>query len=223
MPRPNPNLIDLTGQTFNRWTVLSRAKQSPHSRSTRWRCKCACGTIGDIRSTQLRQGVSMSCGCLVIDIGNLKNKTHGHSQNGERKRSQAYEAWGSMKSRCLNAKHAAFARYGGRGIRICERWKSFENFLADMGEPPTKKHTLDRENNNGDYEPSNCRWATWKQQQQNRRNNRIIEFNGERRCAADWADKTGLSRYVIYWRIRQGMPPAEIFGPLLRVRHHSVS
>src|SRR4029077_16821093 len=108
-----------------------------------------------------------------------------------------------MRGRCYNQRNHKFPRYGGRGISVCRRWDKFENFLADMGRCPKGK-SLDRIDNNGNYEPGNCRWATRKQQARNTATNRLIEFDGKSYCAAEWSEKTGLSEHMIYQRIRLG-------------------
>lgn len=110
-----------------------------------------------------------------------------------------------MIRRCENPKTFGFARYGGRGIRVCERWRnSFTAFLADMGERPSASHSLDRINTNGNYEPENCRWATRLQQNRNSRNNTLIEWNGETLCIAEWAERTGISKFVLSMRLLRG-------------------
>jgi hypothetical protein len=114
-----------------------------------------------------------------------------------------YSSWHSMKRRCLNATDAAYKYYGGRGIRVCERWLDFENFVADMGPRPDIKHTLDRIDCNGNYEPSNCRWATAKTQQRNRTNNRLFKIGGETKTLADWCEIYGVKYYTTHDRIRK--------------------
>ncbi len=118
--------------------------------------------------------------------------------------STLYRIWYHMKGRCLNPTDKNYADYGGRGITICERWRdSFATFALDMGQPP-KGQTLDRRDNDGPYSPDNCRWATRAEQGRNQRTNIVIEFNGERLCAADWAARTGLKRQAILWRLAAG-------------------
>ena len=151
-------LHDLTNQTFNRLTVLGRDRENKR-RATMWRCKCECGNIKSISSQQLLSGGTQSCGCLRRDM----NTTHGLSQN------RLYIVWKSMLSRCERPNNKSFCYYGGRGIKVCDRWHKFENFYADMGQCP-KGCSLDRIDVNGDYEPSNCKWATKIVQNANRRN-----------------------------------------------------
>lgn len=117
-----------------------------------------------------------------------------------------YETWGRIRQRCTNPKNPAFPDYGARGIRMCERWASFENFYADMGPRPSPKHSIDRRDNNGDYSPENCRWATLKQQSRNKRNNVWIEHDGKRMILEDWATETGLPRTTLEQRVWRAWP-----------------
>ena len=163
--------IDISGQKFGRLTVLGRAEGQ-----CRWLCKCQCGNPTVTRSNNLRSGGTRSCGCLQREVARLVGMTtfdanrgtkfvHGHSA----KRSRTYQSWRMMRQRCNNPKADNYYYYGGRGITVCTRWDSFENFLADMGERPDGL-TLDRYPDfNGNYEAGNCRWVTSKQQAANRR------------------------------------------------------
>jgi hypothetical protein len=155
------SFIDLTGQRFGRLVVAAFAGR--HSgRQALWRCHCDCGNISTVHGVNLRRGFSKSCGCLGAE--NRLRLKHGHTIN--RKRSPEHRVWTGMKDRCINDNSVKWKRYGGRGIKVCDRWlNSFENFLADMGPRPSLQHTLDRyPDNDGDYEPGNVRWATRKEQ-----------------------------------------------------------
>lgn len=158
------NTLDLSGQRFGRLTVVARTDRRP---GAWWRCVCDCGGEKVTRASLLRNGETQSCGCLQKERTSEASKTHGHAPRG--KKGPTYVSWRNALARCNNPLWHAYHLYGGRGITICERWaSSFANFLADMGERPPG-HTLDRLDPDGNYEPGNCRWATPKQQAQNRR------------------------------------------------------
>lgn len=177
------NKIDLKGRIFFRWTVIEEAPKS--GRSIKWVCKCSCGQIRIVATTTLNKGKSKSCGCYAADNCKKMFTKHGDTIGGH---SKEFLAWISMKDRCLNEENKRFSDWGGRGIKVCERWvNSYENFLLDMGRKPSINHTLDRIDNEGDYTPSNCRWATKKEQSINRRSTVWIEYNGIKMMLSDWA------------------------------------
>jgi len=150
----------------------------------------------------LKKNKTRSCGCLR-DEGN--NVSHGHTKNG--KWSKAYNSWSGIIQRCTNPNNTEYKNYGNRGIRVCKRWIKFENFLADMGEPLTDKHTIDRIDNNKGYCKSNCRWATRKEQARNKRNNRLITFNKKTQCLSAWAEEVGIAQRLIWKRLSRGWSP----------------
>lgn len=168
-------LIDLTGLTFERLTVKR------YLGKRRWECVCECGTIKSVSADNLKSGQIKSCGCLFRELLTSKNTKHGHSK------SPTYKSWAGAKDRCTNPNTPYYSSYGGRGIKMCDRWaRSFEAFLEDMGERPSPKHSLDRIDNNGNYEPGNCRWSTMEEQANNRRSNRAFSAFGESKTIADW-------------------------------------
>jgi len=185
------NLPSLVGRKFGRLTVLSFSHSSKHKRYWNCECECTLGKVVQKPTGSLTSGKVKSCGCLGIEHQKNGNVTHGQTIGGI---TSEYEAWQGMFKRCYNHNTVRFENHGGRGIEVCERWKKFENFFEDMGKKPTPKHSLDRINNDGNYEPSNCRWATPKEQCYNRRSTRFIEYNGVTKILQEWSDFFGLSK-----------------------------
>lgn len=186
---------DLTGRKFSRWTVLRR-DGNDSSRNARWLCRCECGHEGRVSSDALRHGGSQSCGCIV-------GESHGMSFTPE------YAAWGQMIGRCYNPADQQFKNYGARGIWVCDEWRgSFSAFFAHVGLRPSDKHSIDRKNNNGHYEPGNVRWATKIEQANNTRRTVRVEQDGEMRPVALIARESGASPITVASRIKAGMPLA---------------
>jgi hypothetical protein len=156
----------MLGLTFGRLTVVERAEN--YRRLAQWLCECECGGSAVVRGSSLRSGQTRSCGCLALEHTRSiqREPTHGHTRGGLKH--PLYAAWAAMRQRCQNPAHHGYANYGGRGITVCERWRDFGAFLADMGERP-EGLTLDRIDNDGNYEPGNCRWATALEQRHNQR------------------------------------------------------
>jgi len=185
-----PQIEDLTGQIFGQLTVIEYAGKNQRGK-TQWKCRCTCGNEVTVRSCNLKAGTSSSCGC--------SRKTHGLS------RTHVHGCWRSMIDRCTRNRNIGFHRYKGRGIQVCDRWKSFESFLDDMGMPPSDKHQIDRINNNGPYEPCNCRWVLPREQGRNRNNNRILIYNGRSFCLTELAEHAGMNLSTLSTRLRNGM------------------
>lgn len=187
------NPVPMIGRRFHRLLVLSRApsKQSGSSRASRWLCRCDCGTEKVIGAHELRREATRSCGCLMREAAKktcIDRTKHGMSQ------SSTYRVWANVIARCTNPNERSYPNYGGRGIKICDRWlQSFEFFLEDMGERPARL-TLDRKNNDGDYELGNCRWATRAEQNRNKRTNVWVMLGVKRVCFSDACKMLGVER-----------------------------
>ncbi len=199
---------DLSGQSFGCYRVKSFSRRVLH-KGRLWLCECICGTDREIDETRLSvRPDRCSCGRFF--------KVNAPSEK---------VAYAAMIDRCSDPKSFAYHRYGGRGIAVCERWRaSFYAFYLDMGPKPSPDHTIDRHpNNDGDYEPTNCRWATMKEQCRNRSTNRIIECGGVSRTLAEWAELSGVGRSTIELRIARGVPIHDaIFLPPLADRKEAV-
>ncbi len=193
-------IADITGQRFGRWTAihLRDTRRAGSGRVAYWDCRCDCGTIKAVNGINLRLGLTMSCGCVKAIVDGLSNITHGLTKTPE------YGVWSHMKRRCEDPSDSSYERYGGRGIRVCERWSSFELFIEDMRQRPTPRHSIERLHNDGNYEPDNCVWGTKKEQARNRRSNRIITVSGDSQCMAVWADRTGISIGTLWNRLSHG-------------------
>lgn len=191
-------LKDLTGQRFGRLTVIERVGTTK-ARNAIWLCKCDCGNETKVNGGNLTSNSIKSCGCLRQE----QLKTHGLSY------SNLYPIWISMKDRCFNPNNKEYHCYGGRGISICDEWKNnFENFYTwakDNGYDENAKYgecTIDRIDVNGNYEPSNCRWITMKEQQRNRRDNHLLTYDSETRCVSEWAEILGVNYGTFKSRIK---------------------
>ncbi len=174
---------DLIGKKFGRLHVISQVEKRNKNRAVYWECKCDCGNTKIVTGNHLKTGHTKSCGCLYDPEMNTK---HGYNRRSGTK--PEYNIWCNMKNRCQNPEYKEYHLYGGRGIKVCDRWSKFENFIEDMGDRPSKIYSLDRENNDLGYSPDNCRWATIVTQQRNKRSNRWIEYNGKRMILKEWAD-----------------------------------
>lgn len=176
--------IDLRGKKFSKLTPIKKIPKL-NGVGRIWECLCDCGKITNVSTGNLLNGNTKSCGCYKKFIGSQR-KTHGQSSTNK---TSEYQAWKGMKYRCYNKNGDHYHIYGARGIVVCDRWvNSFENFIADMGKKPTSKHSLDRIDNNGNYSPENCRWATDFEQRRNNSRNHWIEYKGKKMVVSDLAE-----------------------------------
>lgn len=193
---------DITGQVFERLTVLEYLGRNPKSNASMYRCKCECGKEIITRKSALKNGSTKSCGCLTRFSAGEK-ATHGMSDT------PIYNVWKAMKRRCESPNDRAYENYGGRGIKLCEEWKDFSAFYRDMGDTYKEGLTLERKDVNGNYTPENCLWATRRAQQNNRRVNHYINVFGEKLSLAQAARKYNIHESTLYHRIDRGMPPED--------------
>lgn len=162
-------------------------------------CRCDCGNADIFNLANLRNGHAKCCGCLRVDAPKTANRTHGGRHRPE------YRIWSHMKYRCENPKCERFPHYGGRGITVCDRWRNdFSAFFEDMGPRPSNKHSIDRIDNDGNYEPGNCRWLLTKAQGRNQRTNRHITVRGKTRTLAEWSQRSGIGAATIHRRLKAG-------------------
>lgn len=192
---------DLSGLRFDRWAVIRRWGRDKHSAAL-WLCRCDCGVTSSVPGHSLSSGSSRSCGCLRLEA------TTTHGLTGD----LTFRSWTGIIKRCFDPKHGRFEDWGGRGITVCERWQSFENFLADMGPQPGGGYSIERNDNDGNYEPDNCRWLKKELQARNRRTTRWIEFNGERLSLAEHAERAGVN-YKWAWEqiVKYHRSPEAVF------------
>jgi hypothetical protein len=203
MPEPTP------GGVFHHLTAVREATANESAgmtlREAAWLCRCECGNTRVVRVSSLRNSDTKSCGCFRKQSARVRHLKHGcATKRLTGRHTVEYTAWMQMKGRCLNPRNHAYADYGGRGISVCERWlgdDGFANFLADMGEKPTPKHSIDRIDNGKGYSPDNCRWASRIEQANNKRNNVWLEHDGVRLTLPQWARRLGMSASTLYQRV----------------------
>jgi len=189
--------LDLKDKEFHRLTVLKKSEDRTKYGQVKWWCQCSCGSEPfKVRGDHLVGGNILSCGCVH------KERVTTHGEAGK---TSEYCTWYNMKTRCLNENNVEYHNYGGRGISVCDRWlDSYENFLEDMGRKPGKTYTLDRKDNDGDYTPENCRWATKKEQGRNKRTNRLLTHNGVTQTMKEWSEELKLNYNTLIKRLRMG-------------------
>lgn len=193
-----PKLIDQSGKRFGRLVVVKRAANS--GRTTRWECRCDCGNVVIVRQPDLHSGRTQSCGCIHREQLADRNRTHNLSYT------RLCSIWRAMKGRCYNTNSQAYPNYGGRGITVCDEWKNdLEAFYAWAIANGYDEHlSIDRIDVNGNYEPSNCRWADKNTQANNTRNNRVLECDGKQQTIAQWSKETGIKAHTIRRRLELG-------------------
>ncbi len=208
------NRVSLAGLKFTRLRVLHAMPDSKGSGKGRyrsqWMCVCDCGENRIVKTEGLKSGKIKSCGCLNREKSSERWKTHGLSHAGLR----AYTSWAKIRERILCPTCKSYKYYGGRGIRLCRRWRNFKNFYADMGDPP-EGMTIHRKENNGHYEPGNCIWADDFTQAQNKRSNINLTFKGETHCIAQWSRKTGIKAPTLLRRFHSGWEAKDILTTLV--------
>lgn len=193
--------LELTGSRFGKLLVVGKSPIRQNG-ATEWVCDCDCGGSTTTRGSRLKEGKVKSCGCLVSEkaliSANLFSESHGQSNT------KTYSSWQNMKNRCRNPTSTNFEDYGGRGIRYCDRWESFENFYADMGPRPPNT-TLDRIEVDGNYEPGNCRWANNETQSNNKRATVFYNYRGKEYTLQQLCNMTGCCRSTVTYRLKKGM------------------
>lgn len=188
----------LIGQVFGRLTVI----EYMGGKRAWYKCKCSCGKELEVRADSLQRERTTSCGCFHKEVSRLTTYKHGLFHTNRR----LLRCYHSMMFRCYNEKCPSYKDYGGRGVVVCDRWKeSIHNFIEDMGNPPYDYMSLDRIDNNGNYEPPNCRWATRTEQSNNQRGLRMITYNNETMSVSQWARKTGIKVQTLFARLQRGI------------------
>jgi len=198
---------ELSGQRFGRLTVINQADNK--SGRVCWNCKCECGNTKIISAKTLLNGGTQSCGCLRQQMIAQKNTKHGKSIRGQV--TPEYLTWCEIIKRTENPSCLGFKNYGGRGISMCQEWReSFETFLNDMGKKPTPLHSIERINNESNYSPLNCKWASRKEQNRNKRNNVFLTHEGKTMCIKEWSEHLGIPAPTLYTRKRKNWSDQEI-------------
>ena len=192
-----PSLIDKTGSRYGKLVVLRRVEN--RGGFVMWECKCDCGTILPVAAGSLSTGNTKTCGCGHRDANVRRCTKHGMSRTSE------HAIWAAIIDRCTNPKSTGWNSYGGRGIKMCEEWqKSFLDFYRHVGPRPSVNHSIDRINNQGNYEPGNVRWSTAKEQCRNKRSNRLITYEGKTMPLCEWAEKIGIPYNALRNRLNKG-------------------
>lgn len=200
------NLLD---ERFGRRTVVAYLGKNSRGKAI-WECECDCGDVSPVLGNLLLSGGGLSCGCLQIDLARTNDGASGHP---------AYRCWVAMIQRCCNPNNEDFHHYGGRGIVVCQRWKdSFFAFAEDMGNRPSPEHKIERIDNDGNYTPENCRWATQLEQTNNKRTNHKITHDGQTRTIAEWSRIIGVGQKTICQRLLRGDSDSDSLRPIRQTK-----
>ena len=212
--------LPLIGLRFTRLLVKAdlglRSRGTSKLRTRWWLCECDCGNTTETTTANLRNGSTHSCGCYGVErrrdasIAALTKHGHALSKGGRR---VEYNVFKTMHARCYNPNNEKYPSYGGRGIVVEQRWHNYENFYADMGDRPSSTHQIERRDNDGNYGPANCYWATAKQQARNRRSNCLVTISGQTRCVAEWAEASGVGQATLLARVNAGWPEHRLLIP----------
>jgi hypothetical protein len=190
--------MNLAGNTYGRLTVISETSSGVKGQRY-WDCLCSCGRAHRVRGDSLKAGLVLSCGCLRIERVVAATATHRMSRTAE------YGIWKGMRRRCDNVNDPRYSNYGGRGIVVADQWRTdFSKFFSDMGPRPSKRHSIERRDNNGNYGPDNCYWAEPHTQHRNHRGNVQLTYDGRTQTRTDWADEYGIGRLTLRSRLRYG-------------------
>ena len=188
---------------MGRWTLLRR---TVFTKRAKWLVRCDCGAVKEVFVDSVIRGRSTSCGCFRVDDLVSRQTTHGESKT------RLYRVWASIVSRCTNPEDPAYPKYGGRGITLCSEWRTFEGFKLSVGNKPLWAKSLDRIDNNRGYQPDNVRWASTTTQNRNKRNNRLITYQGRTQCLNAWAEELNINRATLQTRLdREGLTVEEAF------------
>lgn len=197
---------DISGNRYGRLVAIRRV-------SEKWEFKCDCGNVKFVLPSNVKRGHTLSCGCLHRETAIMNGRAHKHGYTG----TAEYRAWSGMHQRCSNVKSKNYNGYGGRGIKVCDQWSAFESFIHDIGKRPSILHSIDRIDVNGDYDPSNCRWATIKEQNANRRTNVRVNAFGKDGCLADFIWPHTKQYRTALKRIREGRDPKQVILDMIGI------
>lgn len=190
------------GDVVGRFTLVSEAPR--HGRRRVWLCRCTCGTEKTVLDQNIRSHRTISCGCLSREVNSLTLPGRG---------GKAYRAWADMLNRCRSSTNPSFKHYGGRGIKVDPSWEIFDNFYQDMGEPEAGL-TLERIDNSMGYGPNNCEWRPMKDQQRNKRTNRLVTIGSETLCVTQWAERSGINEMTLRSRLKRNVPVDRLLEPV---------